>query len=216
MITFSSILYYFDQTDAEPLEQLLAIQKDLRRIPVIDLSLPTVVLLGSPNVGKSSLVRAVSTGTPEVNDYPFTTRGVCIGHIVDLARDLKFQVMDTPGLLDRPEEERNEMERLTYASLAHLPTAAIFVIDPSGLSGDQSNLEAQLSVRSTLKNRFPRRPWLDVMSKGDLDIPEHVLARLPAGILPVSVKNGLHIDVLKREIEYMLLDLQKFLTPNPP
>ena len=30
--------------------------------------------------------------------------------------------MDTPGLLDRPAEERNEMERLTFASLAHLPT----------------------------------------------------------------------------------------------
>ena len=31
-------------------------------------------------------------------------------------------IKDTPGLLDRPEEDRNEMERLTYASLAHLPT----------------------------------------------------------------------------------------------
>ena len=46
--------------------------------------------------------------------------------------------MDTPGLLDRPEDERNEMEKLTFASLLHLPTAVIFVIDPSGLSGDKS------------------------------------------------------------------------------
>ena len=35
------------------------------------------------------------------------------------------QVMDTPGLLDRPAEERNEMERLTFASLAHLPTGTL-------------------------------------------------------------------------------------------
>jgi GTP1/Obg family GTP-binding protein len=73
-------------------------------------------------VGKSSIVRVVSSGTPEVraracphvtpfshdscvffcclqvNDYPFTTRGVTIGHITDggPARDLRFQVMDTP------------------------------------------------------------------------------------------------------------------------
>ena len=40
-----------------------------------------------------------------------------IGHIVDQERFLRFQVMDTPGLLDRPEEERNEMEKLTFASL---------------------------------------------------------------------------------------------------
>lgn len=44
-------------------------------------------------------------------------RGVTIGHIVDTSRYLRFQVMDTPGLLDRPEEERNEMEKLTFASL---------------------------------------------------------------------------------------------------
>lgn len=41
-------------------------QKTLRRIPVIELSTPTVVLVGAPNVGKSSIVRAVSSGTPEV------------------------------------------------------------------------------------------------------------------------------------------------------
>jgi len=46
--------------------------------------------------------------------------------------------MDTPGLLDRPEEERNEMEKLTFASLLHLPTAVIYVIDHTGLSGEKS------------------------------------------------------------------------------
>ncbi len=81
--------------------------------------------------------------------------------------------MDTPGLLDRPDGQRNEMEKLTYASLAHLPTAVIFVIDPSGLSGEQhSSLKAQLNVRKTLRDRFPRRPWLDVVSKGDLNISQ--------------------------------------------
>jgi nucleolar GTP-binding protein len=71
---------------------LVALQKDLKRIPVVELETPTVVLVGAPNVGKSSIVRVVSSGTPEVNDYPFTTRGVTIGHIVDEARDLRFQV----------------------------------------------------------------------------------------------------------------------------
>ena len=51
---------------------------------MVELDTPTVVLVGAPNVGKSSIVRAISSGTPEINDYPFTTRGVTIGHIVDL------------------------------------------------------------------------------------------------------------------------------------
>ena len=70
-------------------------------------------------------------------------------------------------LFSRPAEERNEMEKLTFASLAHLPTAVIFVIDPTGLSGEKSTLTAQLNVRKHLKERFPRRPWLDVVSKGE-------------------------------------------------
>lgn len=192
---------------ADSLNELLEIQKDLRKIPVVELDTPTVVLVGAPNVGKSSIVRAVSSGTPEVNDYPFTTRGVTIGHIVDQSRGLRIQVMDTPGLLDRPADERNEMEKLTFASLAHLPTAVIYVIDPTGLSGEKSTLDAQLNVRSYLKQRFPRRPWIDVVSKGDLDISEDVEHRLPEGHLRVSVKTGLHVKELEQRIEEMVFKL---------
>ena len=39
-----------------------------------------VALVGAPNVGKSSLVQALSSGLPEVCDYPFTTRSIQMGH----------------------------------------------------------------------------------------------------------------------------------------
>lgn len=202
---------YEHSPEARSLAALVEIQKDLRRIPIVELDTPTVVLVGSPNVGKSSIVRAVSSGTPEVNDYPFTTRGVTIGHIVDASRGLRFQVMDTPGLLDRPEEERNEMEKLTFASLAHLPTAVIFVIDVSGLSGRLSTLEAQLNVRAYLKSRFPRRPWIDVVSKADLEMPPEVAAMMPSGYIPVSVQSGYNVDLLKDRIEELLYELREVL-----
>ena len=204
-------LYEDPEGKAVVLADLVDIQKDLRRIPVIELTTPTVVLVGAPNVGKSSIVRKVSTGTPEVNDYPFTTRGVTIGHIVDTERQLRFQVMDTPGLLDRPAEERNEMENLTFASLAHLPTAVIFVIDPSGLSGEKSSLEKQLNVRNNLRARFPRRPWLDVVSKADLDIPQDILDRMPKGYLHVSVESGDNVMLLRTEIEDLITNLRQML-----
>lgn len=214
---------YATAPEANALVELTELHKDLRKIPVIELDIPAIVLVGAPNVGKSSIVRAVSSGTPEVNDYPFTTRGVTIGHIFHNA-DLnilslsqqkefakKYQVMDTPGLLDRPEEERNEMEKLTFASLAHLPTAVVFVIDPTGLSGEQSNLQAQLNVRNYLKSRFPRRPWLDVISKGDIATPEDIQKLLPVNALRVSVHTKQNVDKLQAHMTTMLEELRLML-----
>lgn len=40
-------------------------------------------------MGKSSIIRAISTGTPEVNNYPFTTRGMTLGHVYDNVAGLK-------------------------------------------------------------------------------------------------------------------------------
>jgi nucleolar GTP-binding protein len=74
--------------------------------------------IGSPNVGKSSIIRAISSGTPEVNNYPFTTRGMTLGHMTDPHTGARYQVMDSPGLLDRSDDLRNEMELLTIGSLA--------------------------------------------------------------------------------------------------
>lgn len=203
--------YYNTSREAQSLTEITEIHKALRTIPVIHLHLPTIVLVGAPNVGKSSIVRAVSSGTPEVNDYPFTTRGVTIGHIFDPETGEKFQVMDTPGLLDRPDEERNEMERLTFASLAHLPTAVIFVIDPTGTAGVKSSIQAQLNVRKYLKTRFPQRPWIDVLSKGDKPMSEEILSLLDFEYLSVSVHTGMNVSALQTKIVDLLYHLRNIL-----
>ena len=88
----------------------------LRKLPSIDPQTPTVVLAGPPNTGKSTLVRRISTGRPEVAEYPFTTRGILLGH-TSLRGVGRVQVMDTPGLLDRPLHERNEIELQAIVAL---------------------------------------------------------------------------------------------------
>ena len=52
---------------------------------------------------------------------------------------------DTPGLLDRPDDERNAMERLTLAAMQHLPTAVLFVTDLTGQCG--TSVAAQWRIR---------------------------------------------------------------------
>ena len=146
-------------------EKLKEMAKKLRRLPVAELETPTVAMVGAPNVGKSSLVRSVSSGVPEVNNYPFTTRGVVMGHF--FIEDRRHVVTDTPGLIFRADEERNKIERLAIATLEHLPVCAVFVTDLSGLSG--TSVEDQLALRNELRERFAsRRPWLDVLSKCEL------------------------------------------------
>ena len=61
------------------LDDLIQTVGKLRRLPRPVNDEPILVLVGMPNVGKSSLVSATSTGTPEINDYPFTTRRLKMG-----------------------------------------------------------------------------------------------------------------------------------------
>jgi nucleolar GTP-binding protein len=75
-------------------------------------------------------------------------------------------VTDTPGLLNRKEEERNAMERLTIACMAHLPTSVLFVMDLTGECG--SSVATQWLIRADLRARFMGKPWLDVFTKQDL------------------------------------------------
>mmetsp|Transcript_39863 Transcript_39863/g.55383 ORF Transcript_39863/g.55383 Transcript_39863/m.55383 type:complete len:498 (+) Transcript_39863:146-1639(+) len=150
--------------DAEAVSKLKEVARELKRLPVVEPEVPTLVLVGAPNVGKSSLVRMLSSGQPEVQNYPFTTRGIQLGHF--FVQGQRHIVTDTPGLLNREEEDRNAMERLTLASMKYLPTSVLFVTDLTGLCG--TSAQAQLAIRKTLKEMFPDRPWVDVLSKGDL------------------------------------------------
>jgi len=149
---------------ARAVDDLKEVAKKLRSLPVVDVSLPTLALVGAPNVGKSSLVKVLSSGTPEVCNYPFTTRSIKMGHFFLDGR--KHQVTDTPGLLARPDGERNKMEMLTLAALECLPTSVLFVLDLTEECG--TSVGDQWAIRCEVKQRFPDKQWVDVLSKADL------------------------------------------------
>jgi len=152
----------FYRRSSRHVDDLKSIAQLLRRLPVAELETPTVALVGAPNVGKSSLVRVLSSGQPEVCNYPFTTKGIKMGHF--FIDDERHIVTDTPGLLARDDIDRNKIEMLTIATLEHLPTCVIFVTDLSGLSG--TSIDDQLKLREEIYKTFAhRRPWIDVFSK---------------------------------------------------
>lgn len=135
----------------------------LRKMPTINPSLPTILIAGYPNVGKSSFIVRITGARPEIASYPFTTRGIFVGHF--MRGEQRYQVVDTPGLLDRPMEERNNIERQTIAALSHLQGVLLFILDPSEHCG--YFLDSQLSLTQDIQN-WISLPMLIVANKADI------------------------------------------------
>ncbi len=170
---------------AKDLDALVEARIALRRLPAVDPEIPTIVVAGYPNVGKSAFVAAVSTGKPKVAEYPFTTQGVTVGHF---ERDHeRVQILDTPGLLDRPMAKRNKIERQAIAALAHLADGILFLLDPSETCGFP--LDAQMRLLESVHETFPGVPVLVAENKADLVRPEnprpHVSALTGEGVVEV-------------------------------
>ena len=135
-----------------------------RNLPSIESDIPTVVVAGFPNVGKSNLVTELSTAAPEIAPYPFTTKGIIVGHIEDEWR--KYQIIDTPGLLDRELSERNDIEKQAVLALKYLTHVMLIVIDPSETCG--YSMEKQTALMESLQKGFEGVPIIVAESKCDI------------------------------------------------
>ncbi len=136
----------------------------LRKLPEIDADIPTVVIAGFPNVGKSQLIDKLSSARPVIATYPFTTKGVGVGHFKHQWQT--YQVVDTPGLLDRPLEERNPIERQAVLAIKYLADLMVFLLDPTETSG--YTIEQQLELLRSLSNWLPDLSIIEVENKKDI------------------------------------------------
>jgi nucleolar GTP-binding protein len=135
---------------ADDLAALSEAREQLRRLPEIRPDEPAVVVAGYPNVGKSTFVNHVTRADNETAAYPFTTTSIHVGH---LERDrVRYQLVDTPGLLDRPPEERSPIESQAVSALTHAADAVLVFVDPTGECGYP--LEAQWDLRADILARF--------------------------------------------------------------
>ena len=156
------------------LNYLESVRQTMRLMPGIDLEMPIICIAGYPNVGKSSLVTAVTSATPEIGSYPFTTKEVTLGHLeipiyVSASHKkplthIHCQLVDTPGILDRPLNQRNEIELRALAAFKTLATSIIFIFDYT----QQEAITAQLNLFNQISSEFPDLPLLLIFSKSDL------------------------------------------------
>uniref|UniRef100_A0AAY4ABE5 Nucleolar GTP-binding protein 1 n=1 Tax=Denticeps clupeoides TaxID=299321 RepID=A0AAY4ABE5_9TELE len=148
----------------QSLEYLEQVRQHLSRLPTIDPNTRTLLLCGYPNVGKSSFINKVTRADVEVQPYAFTTKSLFVGHMD--YKYLRWQVVDTPGILDHPLEERNTIEMQAITALAHLRSAVLYVMDASEQCGH--TLEQQLALFNNIRPLFANKPLIVVANKSDV------------------------------------------------
>lgn len=146
------------------------VRQHLARLPSIDPATRTLLIAGFPNVGKSSFVNKVTRADVDVQPYAFTTKSLFVGHCD--YKYLRWQVIDTPGILDHELEERNTIEMQSITALAHLRACILFFIDPSEQCG--YSLEKQLSLFKSIAPLFANKPIIVVANKTDLGWEEEL------------------------------------------
>ncbi len=126
-----------------------------------------VGLLGFPNAGKSTLVRAVSAAKPKVADYPFTTLTPNLG-VVSLGMERSFVIADIPGLI----EGASEGAGLGFRFLKHLSRTRILLHLIDVLPADNSDpLESAKQIEQELEKFSPtlaKKERILVLNKIDL------------------------------------------------
>jgi GTP-binding protein EngB required for normal cell division len=162
------------------LAYLEQVRQHLSRLPSIDPNTRTLLLTGFPNVGKSSFINKVTRADVEVQPFEFTTKSLFVGHMD--YKYLRWQVIDTPGLLDHPLEDRNTIEMQSVTALAHLRAAIVFIVDISEQCGH--SIAEQVSLFDSVRPLFANKPVVIALNKIDLIEP--------------SALSAADIDLLKR------------------
>ncbi len=201
-------------------------RRKLRSIPVIDTDLPAIVIAGYPNVGKSSLVRQISTAKPKIREYPFTTKEIIIGLYKNREKMKVFQLIDTPGILDRPMKKRNDIEKQAILALRTISNIIIFMFDPTATSG--YSVDHQIALFTEILEEFIQQvdvPYIIVFNKMDLASPQEIellLSKLPSeskkhDIVHTNAKDGENMDKIVQSLMNLImkkglleLDLSKF------
>ena len=161
-------IHFKSSVNRAPRQRTLGEAGEKRRVQLELKVLADVGLLGYPNAGKSTLVRAVSAAKPKVADYPFTTLAPSLGVVrIDYGRS--FVIADIPGLIEGAAEGAG----LGHQFLRHLQRTKLILhlIDIAPFDSDVDPVKEARALVAELKKYDPElhaKPrWL-VFNKVDL------------------------------------------------
>lgn len=172
--------------------------------------LADVGIIGLPNAGKSTLISKISSATPKIGDYPFTTLTPTLG-AVETGWGEPFVVADIPGLIDGAHQGAG----LGTQFLRHIERTRILIhlIDAGTIDPDHP-LDAYETVNKELKSFDPQlaeKPQLVVLNKMDLPGAQDAADALTAALVdePVILISAIKKKGLRQLISRILELLDK-------
>lgn len=169
-------LYFKTSTNRAPRKTTKGTKGEERNLRLELKLLADVGLLGLPNAGKSTFIRAVSAARPKVADYPFTTLHPNLG-VVRIDTERSFVIADIPGLIEGAAEGAG----LGIQFLKHLSRTGVLLhlIDIAPLDGSDPVKAARALVKELKKfskELAKKERWL-VLNKIDLIAEDEVEKR---------------------------------------
>lgn len=170
-------IHFKSSTNRAPREKTPGADGEVREVILELKSIADVGLVGMPNAGKSTLLSRLSRATPEIADYPFTTKFPNLGQIdVDAGRN--FVLADIPGLI----EGASDGVGLGHEFLKHVERAGILVhlVEPApmNLSDPIENYQTIRRELQAYSEELAARPEIVVVTKSELSEAEEVISRL--------------------------------------
>jgi len=174
---------------------------EARRIRIELRLIADVGLVGYPNAGKSTFLRAVSAAEPKVADYPFTTLQPQLG-VVERPGYKSYTVADLPGIIDGAHEGKG----LGIRFLRHIQRTRLllFILDVTSESPGQ-DFAHLLSELESFDPLLLKRPYRVVLNKIDL-VDEDIIdsSDLAFAHYAVSAKTGLGIESVLVDIDEIM------------
>ena len=199
-----------------PRQKTMGTPGEKRDINLELLLLADVGMLGLPNAGKSTFIRAVSAAKPKVADYPFTTLVPSLG-VVRMDSEQSFVVADIPGLI----EGASEGAGLGIRFLKHLERCRVLLhlidIAPIDESDPVENARIILGELEKYSDKLFNKPrWL-VFNKIDVIGEEEAQARAKAiaEALGWEEKYYLISAASRQGVQDLCWDVMSFINANP-
>lgn len=208
---------FSSSTNRTPRKKTNGTPGEVRNLRLELLLLADVGMLGLPNAGKSTFIRAVSSAKPKVADYPFTTLVPNLG-VVRTESSKSFVIADIPGLIEGAAEGAG----LGIQFLKHLERCGLLLhmIDvlPADGSDPAENAQVIINELGKYSDKLANKPrWLvfnkiDLVLDDELEvIKQQVLNAInwDGPVYQVSAASRTHTDALCRDIQAYLDQLPK-------